>query len=141
MGMTDPNGWQAKWIGPNRMTRRDVDFGDARWIAGGQVTGTFVWDGSSGPCDLVYSCTRPHRVLLNGREFSVSAGMVYDHRHLRFRDLRTFLMKGTNTISFALTPEKFPRIQQENPPEEIATLALIRLPGGVRCVSDASWSG
>ena len=131
----------AKWIGPNCVTRPNVDFGTACWIGGERVEGGFEWNGTDGVCELVYSCTRPHKVLLNGRLFSQSDGMVYDYRHLRFRDLKPFLVKGRNTLAFELPSDVFRTIEQRNRPEEVATLALVRLPGGVTFVSDSAWSG
>ena len=141
MGRLGSDGGQAKWIGPNRLTRPDVDFGGARWIGGEKVGCDFAWDGSDGVCELVYSCTRPHKIFVNGRLFSSNDGMVYDFRHPRFRDLRPLLRKGTNRIDFELPFGAFKSLAQREPPEEIATLALIRLPGGVRVVSGPDWGG
>ena len=141
MGRLGNGDGQAKWIGPNRLTRPDVDFGEARWIEGEKVGGSFTWDGSAGVCELVYSCTRPHKVFVNGQLFSSSDGMVYDFRHPRFRDLRPCLKKGVNTLAFELPTNAFLRIAQRRPPAKAATLALVRLPGGGTSVSDASWSG
>ena len=141
MGVLSPADWQAKWIGPNAVTRPEIDLGGARWIsAPGEATFTrrFSLDAAPvEPCELALAARNAYRVALNGVVVADARWeQVHDWRLVRALDVRPYLRAGENEIVAEITPL---------PDEPVAFLASLAIPAGesglTRIVTDSGWEG
>ena len=140
-GVTDPDGWGAKWIAGAAETRPEVDFGNARWIEGKVFRRKFTYPGT-GVCDFVVCSTEPGRVYLNGDEVAMSGGHFYDGRFARFIDLTGKIRKGKNELRIVLRDEGRPAVVKNVRESGVsAILGVIRndrKPADVTCTA---WGG
>ncbi|MBR2839288.1 MAG: family 78 glycoside hydrolase catalytic domain [Kiritimatiellae bacterium] len=129
------DGWRAKWIAPNRLTRPDFDFGAAKWVSstGGAFRAEFVLDHvPGGPVEGVAIGTGDGcRVVVNGREFIAPCGFVRDGSRLCRGDVSRLLRPGRNVIEAS--------VEHTPPGTPPSILAAFSAAGRTFFVSDAGW--
>ena len=154
-GVMKPSDWVAKWIGPNRATRPDEDFGAAEWItasadSNGVVKLRFAFDLAGlkpgAVADLVHAGVSRHEISVNGKTCHQWSGMVHDWRYPRFRNIAPWLKSGRNEVEVTVKGEA--AAQPGDPVERTrfhaaadvrAFIAKLTLPDGRTLVTDSSW--
>lgn len=138
-GIMPPDGWKAKWIGPDASTRPDADMGGARWVEGkpdakGNVTFTRSFDFAGAKpgeyVELLHAATAEHEIRINGLSCHLHSGHFGDWSYLRFRDVTPWLKVGKNEMKVVVKKEG-------DAPQ--AFICAFRFPDGGRLVTDASW--
>ena len=139
-GILPPDGWRAKWIGPDASTRPDADMGGAHWVtaapdAKGNVTLTRTFDFAGAKqgeyVELLHAAATEHEIRINGLTCHLHSGHVGDWSYLRFRDVTPWLKIGKNEMM--VTVKK----GDEGVPQ--AFICAFRFPDGRRLVTDATW--
>lgn len=131
----------AKWIGGNPVTLPDHDFGTARWIAprsaGDALVKTVVLSGKPEVAELAVAAHGWFSIEINGLKRWGGAfrdlapcGAFHDWRYAKFVDAAPALQEGTNTIRIATKAAAG---------DEAAAILSVRLPDGMRIVTDGTW--
>ena len=138
-GILQPDGWKAKWIGPDASTRPDADMAGARWItakpnARGDVELRFDFDFAGAKpgeyVELLHAASARHEIDVNGKEFHRHFGHVDRWNHLRFRDMTPWLKPGKNTMTV--------RVKKGAKGVPQAFICTLRFPDGRRIVTDGT---
>ena len=104
MGVMRADDWRAKWIGPNAMTRPDVDFLDARWMTSttGVLRLSLDLDRVPETKEIVFLSRSRYNLFVNGRQSRGSyEGHAWTSRFAKFHDLADDgLEVGRNVVEF-----------------------------------------
>lgn len=106
MGVMDAADWKARWIGPNAITRPDVDFGGAKWVTSttGVLRATFELKEIPATKEIVFLSRSPYLLTVNGRRSRGSFdGHDWTPRFAKYHDLSNDELRiGENTIEFTV---------------------------------------
>ena len=140
-GVMKPDGWKAKWIGPDASTRPDEDMKGAKWITGARdakgtivLRKTFRFDGAKDGefVEMVHAAIPQHEIRINGKNCNIYSGHVHRWNFLRFRDVTEWLKAGENEIEVKILA---------GDSADAAFVAKFTLPGGKTFVTDEGWTG
>lgn len=138
MGVLAPEGWTAKWIGANAVTRPDFDMAGAKWIYGAnQKKQSFekVFNASAIPTGkvvlLALAGDETFDVQINGKEAAKTWGHLNSPKQMRFVDVTLFVKPGENKITVVVQSKKG---------GHAGFLAALRFPDGSSMVTDTSWA-
>ena len=133
MGVMRPEDWKARWIGSSPSSRREVDFGEARWIRSADNIHyrEFILDKiPEEAAELVFVARGRPVIVVNGEQVLQMRGHVYDPDRIRFLDIGSKLRKGLNRLRIETNPEE----------DENGALILVLRAGGKRLlVTDGTW--
>jgi len=140
-GVMNPGDWNAEWVAAHPSTRRDFDFGKARWItSGGVYRKVFDVERVPSSAPLTFATYGgPYELEINGFRAARLPAQFFDHRRLRSVDVAAWLHVGRNVISVRIRPkDDDPRFVLQ--PGEVGTALILSLTCGEHgLVSDETW--
>lgn len=136
-GIMPGDQWKAKWIGPAKITREDVDMRGAKWVTAaanekGEVTltKTIKFNGAKDGeyVEMVHAANAQHTVFINGKNCDRHTGHVYKGDKARFRNIAPYLKIGDNEIKVQISATATPSF-----------IAKIEMNDGTTYVTDETW--
>ena len=148
-GIMPGDEWKAKWIGPAKATREDVDMRGAKWVTAAAnekgetiLTKTIKFNGAKDGeyVEMVHAANAEHTVFINGQNCDRHTGMVYKGDKARFRNIVPYLKVGDNEIKVQIpktdTPSFIAKIEMNDGRVYVTDETWGKTLGGVR---ETSW--